>query len=85
MLAFVAFHEKDSVGLILYTDEVEKVVAPRQSRNHVLSMLTSLYSYEPKSKKTNLAAPLDYLVRIKGQKAVVSSYRILQRCLIIGD
>lgn len=71
VLAFVALHEKDSVGLILYTDEVEKVIAPRQSRNHVVSMLTTLYSYEPKSRKTNLAAPLDYLVRMKGQRAVV--------------
>ncbi len=71
VLAFVSLHSKDSVGLVLFTDTVEKIIPPRQSRNHALALVQTLYSYEPKSKRTNLAAPLEYLSRLKGQKALV--------------
>ncbi len=71
VLAFVSLHKKDSVGLVLFTDEVEKIIPPRQSRNHILSVVQTLFSYRPKNKRTDFAAPLEYLSRLKGQKALV--------------
>lgn len=71
VLAFVSLHRKDSVGLILFTDEIEKIIPPRNSRAHVFSLVQTLFSFKPKSKRTNLAAPLNYLARLRGQKAIV--------------
>ncbi len=71
VLAFASLHKKDSVGLILFTDTVEKIIPPRQSRNHILSLITTLFSYEPKSRLTSIGAPLEYFGRLKGQKAPV--------------
>lgn len=71
VLAFVSHHRKDSVGLILFTDEIEKIIPARNSRAHVFSLVQTLFSYQPKSRKTDLAAPLNYLARMRGQKALV--------------
>ncbi len=71
VLAFVSLHCKDSVGLVIFTDTVEKIIPPRQSRNHTISLLNTLFTYEPKSKRTNFEAPVEYLSRLKGQKALV--------------
>lgn len=71
ILAFVSLQCKDSVGLIIFTDTVEKVIPPRQSRNHIISLLTTLFEYEPVNRDTNFEAPLEYLSRLTGQKALV--------------
>lgn len=71
VLAFVSLHSKDSVGLVLFTDTVEKIVPPRQSRNHTVSLINTLYTYAPASGHTNFEAVIDYLSHLKGQKALV--------------
>lgn len=71
VLAFVSLHSKDATGLILFTDTVEKIIAPRQSRNHTVSLINTLFTYTPTSKRTNFEAVIDYLSRLKGQKALV--------------
>lgn len=70
VLAFVAHHKKDSVGLVLFTDEIEKVIPPGQSRSHVLSLVKQLFDYKPRRRGTSLAAPLDYLIRLP-KKAII--------------
>lgn len=70
-LACVSLHKKDAVGLILFSNEVEKVIPPRSGRAHVFSLIQELYSYKPLHRKTNLSAPLEFLARLKGQKALV--------------
>lgn len=71
VLAFVSLHSKDSVGLVLFTDAVEKIIPARQSRNHTISLINTVYTYTPKSKRTNFEAVIDYLSRLKGQKALM--------------
>ncbi len=71
ILAFVSLHRKDSVGLILFTQEVERVIPPRQGRAHVFSLVQTLFNYKPKSRETRLNASLEYLARLRGQKALV--------------
>lgn len=71
MLAFVALHGKDAVGLILYTNEVERVIHPSPSRAHVFSLVHELYSYKPKHRTTNTSAALEYLARMGSKKAIV--------------
>lgn len=71
LLSFVSLHRKDSVGLILFTDRVEKIIPPRSSRAHVYALVNTLMSFAPQNRTTNLSAPLDYLLRLRGQKGLV--------------
>lgn len=71
LLAFSAIENNDLVGLIMFTDKVEKVVMPKKGRMHVLRLLRELLYFEPEDTKTNLALPLEYLNRITKRKAIV--------------
>ena len=70
MLAFVSLHSKDSVGLILFTKEVEKIIPPRQGAGTcVLHWLKRLFHYKPNIHKQNLTAPYEYLARLARAKS----------------
>ena len=62
MLAFAAHHAKDSVGLLLFSEEVELVVEAKSIQSHVHFLLQKLYEYTPTfNRGTNIAAVLDYV------------------------
>ncbi len=71
LLAFSATRNNDRVGLIIFTDRIEKVVPPRKGRTHVLRVVRELLFYRPKGKGTNIAAALDYLTNVVKRHAVV--------------
>lgn len=71
ILAFVSLHRKDAVGLILFSQDIEKIIPPRNSRAHVFSLVQTLFSHTPRFTQTNLAAPLNYVARLRSQKALV--------------
>lgn len=71
LLAFSAIENNDLVGLIMFTDKIEKVVMPKKGRMHVLRLLRELLYFEPEDTQTDLALPLDYLNRITKRKAIV--------------
>ncbi len=70
-LAFVGLHKNDSVGLLLFTQEIELVIPPRQGRAHVYSLVQKLFGFKPNYQNTKLEAPLEYLARLRGKKALV--------------
>ena len=70
VIALAAVHNNDRVGLILFSDRVEKVVPPRKGKKHVLRVVSDILSFKPVGKGTNLNAGLDYLSRIAKRKAV---------------
>lgn len=61
ILAFSALKNNDKVGLILFTDKIEKFVPPRKGRMHVLRIIREVLSFEPEGKTTNLRAALEYM------------------------
>jgi uncharacterized protein (DUF58 family) len=69
-IAFSAIANNDRVGLILFTDEVEKVVPPRKGRSHVLRLMTEILTKQAKGQKTNLSAALTYLSHVAKRKTV---------------
>jgi uncharacterized protein (DUF58 family) len=71
LLAFSAIQNNDLVGLIMFTDKIEKVIMPKKGRLHVLRLLRELLYFQPQDTKTNLALPLEYLNRITKRKAIV--------------
>ena len=68
---FSALQNKDKVGLILFTDRVEKFVPPRKGTSHVLRVIRELLAYKPEGRGTNIAVAMEHLNRIMRRKAVV--------------
>ncbi len=70
VLAFSAIRNNDKVGLILFSDEVEKFIPPRKGRGHVLRVIREVLYYQPQRRGTNLNAALEFLMRVQTHKAV---------------
>ncbi|MEW6200142.1 MAG: DUF58 domain-containing protein [Planctomycetota bacterium] len=70
-LAFSAIQNNDKVGLILFTDRVEKVVPPRKGTRHVLRVVRELLYHTPTGCGTDVAGALEYLGRVLRRRAVV--------------
>lgn len=69
-IAFSAIANNDRVGLILFSDRVEKVVPPRKGRTHVLRLVSDILTFKPKGRGTDLTSGLTYLTRVSKRKAV---------------
>ena len=71
LLAFSAIKNNDKVGLIIFTDKVEKFVPPRKGKSHVLRVLRELLYFQPEDKKTDIGLALEYLSRVIRRRSVV--------------
>jgi len=70
LLAFSAIKNNDRVGLILFTDQVERFVPPKKGRSHVMRVVTEILNAEPKSEGTDLGVALDLLGGIGKRRTV---------------
>ena len=70
LLAFSAIKNNDKVGLIIFSDRIEKFVPPRKGRRHVLRVLRELLFHEPEGRGTDITAALEYLTHVQRKKAV---------------
>ncbi len=70
VLAFSAIRNNDKVGLILFTDEVEKFIPPRKGRRHVLRVIREVLFYEPERRGTDLNGALEFLMRVTPHRAI---------------
>jgi uncharacterized protein (DUF58 family) len=70
VLAFSAIRNNDKVGLILFTDEVEKFIPPRKGRRHVLRVIREVLFFEPRRRGTDLNGALEFLLRVTPHRAI---------------
>jgi uncharacterized protein (DUF58 family) len=70
ILAFSAMKNNDKVGLILFTDKIEKFVPPRKGRSHVLRIIRDVLSFEPTGKTTNIKLALEYMNRAIKKRSI---------------
>ena len=70
VLAFSAIKNNDRIGLVIFTDKVERFVPAMKGRKHVLAIVSEILTFQPSSKKTDLRAPLELLVRMMRRHAV---------------
>jgi len=61
VLAFSAIQNNDKVGVIFFSDKVEKFIPPKKGRSHILMIIRELIDFTPESKGTNVAEALKYL------------------------
>lgn len=71
ILAFSAMKNNDKVGLILFTDKIEKFVPPRKGQKHVLRIIREVLSFEPEGKSTNLKTALEYMNNAIKRRSIV--------------
>ena len=70
VLAFSAIKNNDKIGVILFSDKVEKFIPPQKGRKHILRIIQELLNFEPQSKQTNIAAALEYLTNAIKKRSI---------------
>ena len=71
VLGFSAIKNNDKVGLILFSDIVEKYIVPKKGKTHVLRVIRELLFRDPIGSKTSICQALDYLLKVAKSKSVV--------------
>src|SRR5215469_3573657 len=71
VLAFSAITNNDKVGLVAFTDRVERFVPPRKGTRHVLRLIRDVLFFQPTQRGTCLREALDYLNRVLHRRAIV--------------
>jgi uncharacterized protein (DUF58 family) len=71
LLAFSAIKNNDKVGLIIFTDRIEKFVPPQKGRSHVLRLIREILYFEPVGTGTDVAGALEYFNKVIKRKSVV--------------
>ena len=71
ILAFSAMKNNDKVGLILFTDRIEKFVPPRKGRGHALRIVRELLSFEPSRPATSIKTALEYLNHVQKKRGII--------------
>lgn len=70
LLALSATRNNDKVGLILFTDRIEKFVPPKKGKTHVLRIIREVLYFEPEGKGTDISTALEYLIKVTKRKTV---------------
>lgn len=70
ILAFSALKNNDKVGLVLFTDQIEKFVPPRKGKSHVLRIIREILSFEPQGNQTNISSALEYFNHSVKKKSI---------------
>ncbi len=76
VLSFSAIKNNDKVGLILFTDTIEKFVPPKKGRAHILRIIRELISFEPKGTRTDIRQALEYFNHVHKKRTI---------CFLISD
>ncbi len=76
LLAFAAIKSQDKVGLVMFTDKVERYVPPKKGRGPVWGLISTLLSHKPESRGTNIKEALHFMHSVFKRRAV---------CFLISD
>ena len=69
-LAFSAMKNNDKIGVIFFTDRIEKFIPPQKGRKHVLYIIRELLDFKPQGNRTNVGMALEYLVKIMTKRSI---------------
>ena len=69
-LAFSAIQNNDKIGVIFFSDRIEKYIAPKKGRKHILYLIREMLTFTPNSKKTDVGVSLEYLNKVMSDVAL---------------
>ena len=76
VIAFSASQNNDKIGVIFFSDKIEKFIPPKKGKSHILRIIRELIKIEPEQKGTNIELALKYLTNIIKKKSI---------CFLISD
>ncbi len=70
LFGFAAIRNNDRVGVVLFSDRVEKFIPPKKGRNHVLRAVVEVLGFEPEGRGSDVAEALGFLSRVSRRQTV---------------
>ncbi len=70
LLSFSAIQNNDKVGVIMFSDRIERFIPPKKGKQHILKIIRELIDYSPDSRLTNITIPLRYLVNAIKKRSI---------------
>ena len=70
VLAFSSIQNNDKIGIIFFTDKIEKFIPPKKGKSHVLRIIRDLIEFKPEHKKTNIQLALKYLTSVIKKRSI---------------
>ncbi len=70
LLAFSAIKNNDRIGLMIFTDRIEKFVPPKKGKKHVLALITEILTFQPQSRRTDIKVALEFLAKVARRRSV---------------
>lgn len=71
LIAFSAIKNNDKVGLLIFTDTVEKFIPPKKGKSHVLRLIRELLTFKPQRRATKISAALEYALHVLNRRSIV--------------
>lgn len=63
-LAFSAIQNNDKIGVVLFSDKIEKYIPPKKGRKHILYIIRELLNFQPESNKTDVKMAIEFLTQV---------------------
>lgn len=63
-LAFSAIQNNDKIGVVFFTDKIEKFIPPKKGRKHILYIIRELLEFKPEGRSTNVGMAVEYLTQV---------------------
>ncbi|MGM9705406.1 MAG: DUF58 domain-containing protein, partial [Prevotella sp.] len=67
-LAFSAIQNNDKIGVIFFSDRIEKYIPPQKGRKHILYIIREMLDFHPQSRYTDVSMAVAYLTRVMKRK-----------------
>ncbi len=71
LLAFASLKNNDKVGMLLFSEKIEKYIPPRKSKSHMLRLVRDILEFQPERTQTNIDNALQYINRVQKKRAIV--------------
>jgi uncharacterized protein (DUF58 family) len=71
VIAFSASQNNDKIGIIFFSDQIEKYIPPKKGKTHILRIIRELIEFKPQNARTNLEVALKYLTNVIKKRSVV--------------
>ena len=73
-LAFSAIQNNDKIGVILFSDRIEKYIPPKKGRKHILYVIREMLNFKPESKRTDIGMAIEFLTRVAKRRCTAFLY-----------
>ncbi len=71
VLSFSAIQNNDKIGIIFFSDQIEKFIPPKKGKTHILRIIRELIEFKPANKRTNISEALRYVSNVIKKKSIV--------------